>query len=189
MALRQAPALRIVSSFLQTGQTSSSSAGSLAGMVSVSFYHCNGVKKLNHLFYSRNVPFSSEELRNLIGQRILRPILSAATAGLFQSVKSFVEIESRLNDGQQIRWASKKQGGSTQNNKDSNPKYLGVKLFGGQVCIPGNIIVRQRGKRFHPGTNVGMGKDHTLFSLVEGHVVFTKDKKKKRTYVNVKQLA
>lgn len=57
---------------------------------------------------------------------------------------------------QQLRFASKKQGGSTQNTKDSNPKYLGVKLFGGQRCIPGNIIMRQRGTEFHPGTNVGM---------------------------------
>jgi large subunit ribosomal protein L27 len=57
---------------------------------------------------------------------------------------------------QQCRWASKKQGGSTQNNKDSNPKYLGVKLYGGQRCIAGNIIVRQRGTEFHPGLNVGM---------------------------------
>jgi large subunit ribosomal protein L27 len=87
----------------------------------------------------------------------------------------------------QVRFASKKQGGSTQNNKDSNPKYLGLKLFGGQHCIPGNIIVRQRGKRFHPGTNVGIGKDHTIFSLVEGNVYFTKDKKKKRTFIHVKQ--
>jgi ribosomal protein L27 len=91
---------------------------------------------------------------------------------------------------QQIRCASKKQGGSTQNNKDSNPKYLGVKLFGGQRCIPGNIIVRQRGKRFHPGDNVGMGKDHTLFSLIEGKVTFSKvhegrKNAKGRTYVHV----
>lgn len=57
---------------------------------------------------------------------------------------------------QQVRWASKKQGGSTQNTKDSNPKFLGVKLYGGQRCIPGNIIVRQRGTEFHPGANVGM---------------------------------
>ena len=91
---------------------------------------------------------------------------------------------------QQIRCASKKQGGSTQNNKDSNPKYLGVKLFGGERCIPGNIIVRQRGKRFHPGVNVGMGKDHTLFSLVEGKVTFSKvhegrKNAKGRTFVHV----
>jgi len=89
-----------------------------------------------------------------------------------------------------LRCASKKQGGSTQNNKDSNPKFLGVKLFGGQRCIPGNIIVRQRGKRFHPGANVGMGKDHTLFSLVEGKVTFSKvhegrKNAKGRTFVHV----
>ena len=99
-------------------------------------------------------------------------------------------LDNHLNLGvnlHQVRFASKKQGGSTQNNKDSNPKYLGLKLFGGQHCIPGNIIVRQRGKRFHPGTNVGIGKDHTIFSLVEGNVYFTKDKKKKRTFIHVKQ--
>lgn len=96
-------------------------------------------------------------------------------------------IESQYNNMQnmQVRCASKKQGGSTQNNKDSNPKYLGLKLFGGQHCIPGNIIVRQRGKRFHPGSNVGIGKDHTLFSLIEGKVSFRRDKKKNRTFVHV----
>ena len=90
---------------------------------------------------------------------------------------------------QQIRWASKKQGGSTQNNKDSNPKYLGVKLYGGQRCSPGNIIVRQRGTEFHPGLNVGMGKDHTLFSLVDGNVKFTKDRRRKRRFVSVEPRA
>lgn len=67
---------------------------------------------------------------------------------------------------QQTRWASKKQGGSTQNNKDSNPKYLGVKLYGGQHCNPGNIIVRQRGTEFHPGRNVGM-VSNTFHSLTQ----------------------
>jgi large subunit ribosomal protein L27 len=81
---------------------------------------------------------------------------------------------------QQIRWASKKQGGSTQNNKDSNPKYLGIKLYGGQRCVAGNIIVRQRGTEFHPGLHVGMGKDHTLFSLIDGHVKFSKDKRRNK---------
>ena len=90
---------------------------------------------------------------------------------------------------QQTRWASKKQGGSTQNNKDSNPKYLGVKLYGGEHCIPGNIIVRQRGTKFHPGDNVGMGKDHTIFSLVEGNIQFVHDKRRKRTYIHVQPLA
>ncbi len=69
--------------------------------------------------------------------------------------------------------ASKKGVGSTKNGRDSNPQYLGVKLFGGQVAIAGNIIVRQRGTEFHPGENVGMGKDHTLFALVNGKVKFS----------------
>ena len=68
--------------------------------------------------------------------------------------------------------AQKKGGGSTRNGRDSNPKMLGVKRFGGETISAGSIIVRQRGTRFHPGTNVGVGKDHTLFALVEGNVQF-----------------
>ena len=68
--------------------------------------------------------------------------------------------------------AQKKGGGSTQNRRDSKPKMLGVKAFGGELISAGSIIVRQRGTRFHPGTNVGVGKDHTLFALVDGHVSF-----------------
>ena len=68
--------------------------------------------------------------------------------------------------------AQKKGGGSTRNGRDSKPKMLGVKSFGGQQISAGAIIVRQRGTKFHPGTNVGIGKDHTLFALVEGHVQF-----------------
>ena len=68
--------------------------------------------------------------------------------------------------------AQKKGGGSTRNGRDSKPKMLGVKMFGGQLISAGAIIVRQRGTKFHPGTNVGIGKDHTLFSLVAGHVNF-----------------
>ena len=66
--------------------------------------------------------------------------------------------------------AQKKGGGSTRNGRDSNPKMLGVKVFGGQTISAGAIIVRQRGTRFHPGNNVGIGKDHTLFALVDGQV-------------------
>lgn len=109
---------------------------------------------------------------------------SVLLGGIVDSLNNPLGVNGCVN---QVRFASKKQGGSTQNNKDSNPKYLGLKLFGGQRCIPGNIIVRQRGKRFHPGTNVGIGKDHTIFSLVEGNVYFTKDIKKKRTFIHVKQ--
>jgi large subunit ribosomal protein L27 len=68
--------------------------------------------------------------------------------------------------------AQKKGGGSTRNGRDSQPKMLGVKVFGGQAIHAGGIIVRQRGTRFHPGTNVGIGRDHTLFALVDGQVSF-----------------
>ncbi|MFZ2123718.1 MAG: 50S ribosomal protein L27 [Rhodoferax sp.] len=68
--------------------------------------------------------------------------------------------------------AHKKGGGSTRNGRDSKPKMLGVKMYGGQLVTPGAIIVRQRGTQFHPGANVGIGKDHTLFALTEGHVSF-----------------
>ena len=69
--------------------------------------------------------------------------------------------------------AQKKGGGSTRNGRDSKPKMLGVKAFGGEHITAGAIIVRQRGTKFHPGVNVGIGKDHTLFALVDGHVNFT----------------
>lgn len=69
--------------------------------------------------------------------------------------------------------AQKKGGGSTRNGRDSQPKMLGVKVFGGQVVPAGSIIVRQRGTRFHAGPNVGTGRDHTLFALVDGTVSFT----------------
>ena len=68
--------------------------------------------------------------------------------------------------------AHKKGGGSTRNGRDSKPKMLGVKSYGGELISAGAIIVRQRGTQFHPGTNVGIGKDHTLFALVDGHVGF-----------------
>tara|TARA_R110002020_G_scaffold20374_54_gene69725 strand:- start:8995 stop:9264 length:270 start_codon:yes stop_codon:yes gene_type:complete len=68
--------------------------------------------------------------------------------------------------------AHKKAGGSSRNGRDTAGRRLGVKKYGGEVVIPGNIIIRQRGTKWHPGTNVGMGKDHTIFALVEGHVKF-----------------
>ena len=68
--------------------------------------------------------------------------------------------------------AQKKGGGSTRNGRDSQPKMLGVKAFGGELISAGSIIVRQRGTKFHPGTNVGLGRDHTLFALVDGRVEF-----------------
>ena len=84
--------------------------------------------------------------------------------------------------------AHKKAGGSSRNGRDSAGRRLGVKKFGGQAVIPGNIIARQRGTKWHPGTNVGMGKDHTLFALTEGKVAFT-TKANKRTYVSVMPIA
>ena len=81
--------------------------------------------------------------------------------------------------------AHKKAGGSSRNGRDSESKRLGVKVYGGEAVVPGNIIVRQRGTEFHPGDNVGMGKDHTLFALVEGRVAFTVKGEKKRRTVNV----
>jgi large subunit ribosomal protein L27 len=68
--------------------------------------------------------------------------------------------------------AQKKGGGSTRNGRDSKPKMLGVKVFGGQTVSAGSVIVRQRGTKFHPGSNVGVGKDHTLFALIDGQVQF-----------------
>ena len=70
--------------------------------------------------------------------------------------------------------ATKKAGGSSKNGRDSAGRRLGIKKYGGQLVIPGNIIARQRGTKWHPGTNVGIGKDHTIFSLISGHVQFGK---------------
>ncbi|WP_273717525.1 MULTISPECIES: 50S ribosomal protein L27 [Bartonella] len=80
--------------------------------------------------------------------------------------------------------AHKKAGGSSRNGRDSESKRLGVKKFGGESVIAGNIIIRQRGTRWHPGNNVGMGKDHTLFALSEGKVSFQR-KAGNRSYVSV----
>lgn len=80
--------------------------------------------------------------------------------------------------------AHKKAGGSSRNGRDSAGRRLGVKKFGGEAVVPGNIIIRQRGTKWHPGQNVGMGKDHTLFALESGAVAFAK-KANGRTYVSV----
>ena len=81
--------------------------------------------------------------------------------------------------------AHKKAGGSSRNGRDSQSKRLGVKSYGGELITPGSIIVRQRGTKFHPGKNVGCGKDHTLFSKVDGRVSFVKKGPKLRQFVNV----
>ncbi|MFC4726260.1 50S ribosomal protein L27 [Glycocaulis abyssi] len=84
--------------------------------------------------------------------------------------------------------AHKKAGGSSRNGRDSEGRRLGVKKAGGQAVIPGNIIIRQRGTKYYPGANVGMGKDHTLFALTEGKVEFRR-KKDDRMYVSVAPLS
>ncbi|NJN45496.1 MAG: 50S ribosomal protein L27 [Candidatus Competibacteraceae bacterium] len=81
--------------------------------------------------------------------------------------------------------AHKKAGGSSRNGRDSESKRLGVKLFGDQLACAGNILVRQRGTRFHPGTNVGCGKDHTLFAKADGKVTFEIKGPQRRKYVSV----
>ncbi|MCM2132202.1 50S ribosomal protein L27 [Larsenimonas rhizosphaerae] len=81
--------------------------------------------------------------------------------------------------------AHKKAAGSTRNGRDSESKRLGVKLFGGQAATAGSIIVRQRGTRFHAGTGVGIGKDHTLFALSDGHVKFETKGPKNRKFVSI----
>ena len=84
--------------------------------------------------------------------------------------------------------AHKKAGGSSRNGRDSEGRRLGVKKAGGQAVIPGNILIRQRGTKYYPGANVGMGKDHTLFALTEGKVEFNR-KKDDRMYVSVAPLS
>lgn len=80
--------------------------------------------------------------------------------------------------------AHKKAGGSSRNGRDSAGRRLGLKLFGGQACRAGNILARQRGTKWHPGQNVGVGRDHTLFALIDGQVAF-RTKARGRTYVSV----
>jgi large subunit ribosomal protein L27 len=80
--------------------------------------------------------------------------------------------------------AHKKAGGSSRNGRDTEGRRLGVKKFGGQAVIPGNIIIRQRGTKYHPGENVGIGRDHTIFATLEGRVSFAK-KAQGRVYVSV----
>jgi large subunit ribosomal protein L27 len=84
-------------------------------------------------------------------------------------------------------FASKKGAGSTRNGRDSNSQRLGVKKFGGERIVAGNIIIRQRGTKFHPGSGVGIGRDHTIFAVIDGVVAFTK--RRNRQYINVTPVA
>ena len=85
--------------------------------------------------------------------------------------------------------AHKKAGGSSRNGRDSHAKRLGIKRFGGQLVTAGTIIVRQRGTRWHAGENVGLGRDHTLYALVDGHVAFEQRGAENRTFVVIQPLA
>ncbi len=85
--------------------------------------------------------------------------------------------------------AHKKAGGSSRNGRDSQSKRLGIKRYGGELVRAGNILVRQRGTKFHPGVNVGCGKDYTLFAKVDGHVIFENKGPKNRKYVSVQPQA
>ena len=84
--------------------------------------------------------------------------------------------------------AHKKGVGSSKNGRESHSKRLGVKIFGGEICKAGNIIIRQRGTQHHPGINVGIGSDHTLYALIDGRVIFKK-KKDNRSFVSIEPLA
>jgi large subunit ribosomal protein L27 len=85
----------------------------------------------------------------------------------------------------QVRNATKKGGGSTKNGRDSNPKMLGLKKTGGEPCESGNIIIRQRGTKYRPGENVGLGRDHTIFALADGWVDFKYNSERKQQVVSV----
>ena len=105
-----------------------------------------------------------------------------AFSGRFEETLGLPRQRSGLRFGCQLAcsggvyvMAHKKGQGSSRNGRDSNAKRLGVKKFGGELVIPGNILIRQRGTKWHPGKNVGMGRDYTLFSLVEGHVFFDRE--------------
>ncbi|KAJ1439406.1 ribosomal L27 protein-domain-containing protein [Ochromonadaceae sp. CCMP2298] len=117
--------------------------------------------------FSRLGSFASQSLRS--------PINSI-------SINSINKVASSL---QAIRFATKKAGGSTKNGRDSAGKRLGVKKFGGEYVIPGNIIIRQRGRKYHEGDNVKIGRDHTIYSIVEGFVKFKYNRLKKRQVVSV----
>jgi len=104
-----------------------------------------------------------------------------ATSGILEQA----EVLGSASSLTFVRWATKKQGGSSNNGRDSNPKFLGIKKYGGEYVKAGNIIARQRGTKWHPGDNCGIGVDHTLFALIEGKVHFTDNHLKKRKIVNV----
>ena len=115
------------------------------------------------------------------------PTRASLLSSLLSSFSFVVVGGEQPQQPQRVRLASKKAGGSTSNGRDSNPKFLGIKKYGGELVRPGNIIARQRGTKWHPGENCGIGTDHTLFSLVDGKVKFTKNRVKGRTIVKIEK--
>ncbi|BGP30757.1 54S ribosomal protein L2 mitochondrial [Rhodotorula toruloides] len=122
---------------------------------------------------------------------MLRALLRRPTAPVLPSASVLTSslFDAQLPGLMQVRTATKRGGGSSKNGRDSSGKRLGVKRFGGQAVIPGNILVRQRGTQFWPGQHVGCGKDHTLFALVPGYVTFYRDvvRGKERRLVGIVQ--
>eukprot|EP00898_Chlorokybus_atmophyticus_P001289 jgi/Chlat1/2160/Chrsp17S00188 len=133
---------------------------------------------------------AGRSLRSCAASTTLARLASGAAAGPASGLSAAGSLvgEAGLGGTALRRWATKKAGGSTQNGRDSQPKFLGVKKFGEEYVKAGNILVRQRGTKFYPGDNVGMGRDHTLFSLIKGRVKFIKDKFRKRRYIAVEPL-
>jgi len=116
----------------------------------------------------------------------LTPKLTACRISRLRKTNILLEqFNVRLDDRGYLKMAHKKAAGSTRNGRDSVSKRLGVKRFGGQEVLAGNILVRQRGTKFHPGTNVGCGKDHTLFAKADGVVVFETKGPKNRKYISI----
>ncbi|KZV20262.1 hypothetical protein F511_25531 [Dorcoceras hygrometricum] len=134
---------------------------------------------------------------NLVGAFTGLSIGSSSSSGFFrgelgsiQSVGQILRVSFPIRSPLTIESAHKKGAGSTKNGRDSPGQRLGVKIYGDQAAKPGSIIVRQRGTKFHPGKNVGIGKDHTIFSLIDGLVKFEKfgpDKKKISVYPRIVQ--
>mmetsp|Transcript_33806 Transcript_33806/g.43419 ORF Transcript_33806/g.43419 Transcript_33806/m.43419 type:complete len:134 (-) Transcript_33806:388-789(-) len=119
---------------------------------------------------------------------VIRSLISNLRCTMCEKNKALTypfDIFGGLANNFQKRWATKKAGGTSKNGRDSAGRRLGVKVFGGQQVKAGGIIIRQRGTKFHPGNDVGMGRDHTLFALKPGIVKFSKDNYRKRQYVSV----
>lgn len=131
-------------------------------------------------FFVSTVMLNSLRKAPLCTQMVERPLLSNTVA--FHGLG----VTSSLWQ-QQVRTATKKAGGTVKNGRDSPGQRLGVKKFGGEVVIPGNIIIRQRGQKYHCGVNTKMGKDHTIYAMSQGYVKFVYDKLKKRQIVTVQE--